>query len=259
MKQCVAGRSSWSPRILLALLVSCVGTFNSSLAADPAVASPPTEDYPWMSIAGWQGIHESFVKKAKDGKVDLVFIGDSITEQWRENAVWKKYYSALNPINFGIGGDLVQNVLWRITNGEVDNIKPKALVLLIGTNNTGNDKPEDIARGITTIVTTLRQKLPATKILVMGILPRGPDPKTPLRDKIAAVNDIVKKLADNKTIGYLDIGPQLLDKDGKLSGDVSPDSLHLSEKGYQIWAETMDPMLCKMMGRKETASSSAKP
>ena len=108
-------------------------------------------------------------------------------------------------------------------------------------------------------VTTLRQKLPATKILIMGILPRGPDPKTPLRDKITAVNDIVKKLADNKTVGYLDIGPQLLDKDGKLSGDVSPDSLHLSEKGYQIWAETMDPMLCKMMGSKKTANSSAKP
>lgn len=253
MKQRMHMAASWATRFLLAALVLCFGVFNTGLAADPAVSSPPTEDYPWMSIAGWQGIHDSFVKKAKESKVDLVFLGDSITEQWRENEIWKKYYAPLNPINFGIGGDLVQNVLWRITNGEVDNIKPKVLVLLIGTNNTGNDKPEDIARGITAIVTTLRQKLPTTKILVMGILPRGPDPKTPLRDKITAVNDIIKKLADNKTVGYLDIGPKLLDKDGKLPGDVSPDSLHLSEKGYQIWAEAMDPLLNRMMGKQSKA------
>ena len=201
-----------------------------------------------MSIAGWQGIHESFVKKTKEGKFDLLFIGDSITEQWRENAVWKKHYAALNPANFGIGGDLTQNVLWRVANGEVNGIKPKVVVLLIGTNNTGNDSPEDIARGITAIVHLLREKLPTTKVLLMGILPRGPEAKTPLRDKIAAVNNIIKKSADGRKVVYLDLGPKLLDKDGRLTGDVSPDSLHLSEKGYQIWAETMQPLLKKMMG-----------
>lgn len=203
-----------------------------------------------MSIAGWHGIHDSFVKKTEDGKIGLLFLGDSITEQWRENAVWKKYYSSLNPANFGIGGDLTQNVLWRVANGEVDRIKPKVAVLLIGTNNTGNDKPEDIARGITAIVELLRKKLPATKVLLLGVLPRGAEAKTPLRDKITAVNNSIRKLADGKMVDFLDLGPKLLDKDGKLTGEVSPDSLHLSEKGYQIWAETMDPVLKTMMGEK---------
>lgn len=247
MKQDVYRRSSVVLSALVSTLLLLAVAPGACLAADTAAASPPTEDYPWMSIAGWQGIHESFVKKTKEGKIDLLFVGDSITEQWRENAVWKKCFAARNPANFGIGGDLVQNVLWRMANGEVDGISPKVLVLLIGTNNTGNDNPEDIARGIAAVVDLLHKKLPTTKVVLMGILPRGPEPKTPLREKIAAVNEAVKKLADGKKTVYLDLGPALLDKDGKLPGDVSPDSLHLSEKGYQIWAEALEPLLAKMM------------
>ncbi len=257
MKRAVSGQSRLRVKALLSMFVMCAVTVGTCLAADPAVPAPPAENYPWMSIATWHGIHESFVKKTKADKIDLLFLGDSIMEQWRENAVWKKHYSPLNPANFGIGGDLTQNVLWRVANGEVDAIKPKVVVLLIGTNNTGNDKAEDIARGITAIVQLLGKKLPATKVLLLGILPRGAEAKTPLRDKIAAVNEVISKLADGKSVWYLDLGPKLLDKDGKLPGDVSPDSLHLSEKGYQVWAETMDPLLKKMMAVKTATGSAA--
>lgn len=241
------GRLHLGFKLVLSILAVAALTLGTCRAEDPAVPAPPSIDYPWMSIATWHGIHQNFLNKIKDGKIDLLFLGDSITEQWRENAVWKKYYSAMNPANFGIGGDLTQNLLWRVSNGEADGFQPKVAVVLIGTNNTGGDKPEDIARGIAAIVSVLREKLPTTKVLVLGILPRGLDAKTPLRDKIAAVNQLLEKQADGKMIVYLDLGPKLVDKDGILQADVAPDALHLSEKGYQIWAETMDPVLKKMM------------
>lgn len=250
MNQARRAKMPWSVKSLLVMLLVGSGTIGACLAADPAVPSPPTEDYPWMSIANWQNIHQSFVKKTQEGKVDLVFLGDSITEQWRNNAVWQKYYAPHNAVNFGIGGDLTQNVLWRVANGEADGIKPKALVLLIGTNNTGQNTPEETARGITAIVQALRKKLPSTKILLLGVLPRGVDAKTPLRDNIASINERIKKLDDGRMIRYLDIGPKLVDKDGRLPPEVSPDALHLSEKGYQIWAEAMAPLLNKMLGSK---------
>ncbi|MCY2927741.1 MAG: GDSL-type esterase/lipase family protein [Planctomycetota bacterium] len=244
MKSHAPRQSSW---LLSALL--CLAASTPSLAGNPSVASPPTEDYPWMSIANWHNIHQSFVAKAKEGKADVMFLGDSITEQWRNNAIWQKLYAPLNALNFGIGGDLTQNVLWRVLNGETENCKPKVVVLLIGTNNTGGNSAVEIAGGIKAIVEALRKNLPAAKILVLGILPRGPEAKTPLRDKIAAVNAATKKLADGKTVYYLDIGPKLLDKAGKLNGDVSPDALHLSEKGYQIWADAMAPLLAKLLAK----------
>ncbi|MCY2928766.1 MAG: GDSL-type esterase/lipase family protein [Planctomycetota bacterium] len=237
-------RSNW----LLASWL-CLAASAPAFAGNPSAASPPTEDYPWMSIANWHKIHESYVAKAKEGKAGLMFLGDSITEQWRNNAVWQKHYAPLNAVNFGIGGDLTQNVLWRILNGETENAKPKVVILLIGTNNTGGNTAEEIAAGVKANVDALRKKLPASKILVLGILPRGQEAKTPLRAKIAAVNAATKKLDDGKMVRYLDIGPKLLDKNGKLNGDVSPDALHLSEKGYQIWADAMAPLLARMLAK----------
>lgn len=243
--------SHWNIRLFALLLLLGSGINTVCLGGDPAVPALPAQDYPWMSIATWRGIHESFIKKGKESKIDLLFIGDSITEQWtrdQNKPVWEKFYGSHNPADFGIGGDLTENVLWRITNGEIDGIKPKVVVLLIGTNNTGPNSSEEIAKGITAIVKTLRTKLPATKILLLGILPRGAEPKTQLREKITAVNDAIKKLDDGKMVRYLDIGPKLLDNTGILQPDVAPDALHLSQKGYQIWAETMDPSLKQMLG-----------
>lgn len=242
-------QSSWLFASLLCLALLGGAASTAAFAGDPTVASPPTEDYPWMSIATWQGIHQSFVAKAKEGKAEVIFFGDSITEQWRNNAIWQKNYAPLNAANFGIGGDLTQNVLWRILNGETENAKPKVVILLIGTNNTGANTAVEIAAGVKANVDALRKKLPTSKILVLGILPRGPDAKTPLRDKIAAVNAATKKLDDGKMVRYLDIGPKLLDKNGKLNPDVSPDALHLSEKGYQIWSTAMAPLLAKMLAK----------
>jgi lysophospholipase L1-like esterase len=198
-------------------------------------------------------MHESFLKQAKEGNIDLLFLGDSITEGWagRGKDVWAKTYGKSNAANFGIGGDRTEHVLWRIDNGELDGIKPKVLVLMIGTNNTGGWSAEQIGVADTKIITEIHQKLPETKVLVLGVFPRGNDPKDPkteaLREKIKQINSTLAKLDDGKTTRYLDIGDKFLAPDGVLTKEIMPDYLHPNAKGYQIWADAMQPLLDEMM------------
>jgi lysophospholipase L1-like esterase len=200
----------------------------------------------------WRQLHEKYLQRAKEGSIDLLFLGDSITQGWNDNAVWKRHYAPRRAANMGIGGDRTQHVLWRIDNGEIDGINPKVVVLMIGTNNIGSNTPEEIAEGIQAIVTRLREKLPETKILLLGIFPRGKS-RTP--DQTAAevdprpgqVNEIIKSLDDGKTVIYRDIGKRFLDADGRIPKDVMPDFLHLSLKGYRIWADAIEPLLWELM------------
>ncbi len=189
--------------------------------------------------------HKEFLAIAKKGGVEVVFLGDSITQGWGNNATWKKHYAPLKAANFGIGGDQTGHVLWRITEGgELDSITPKVAVLMIGTNNSGRDSAEQIAAGITLIVKTIHQKTPTTKVLLLGVFPRGEKAGTPIRAKLAKINEIVSKLDDGgKTVKYLDIGEKFLSADGSLSKAVMPDFLHLSAKGYEIWADSINPTL----------------
>jgi lysophospholipase L1-like esterase len=190
--------------------------------------------------------HEGFVKIAAENKSGVMFLGDSITAGWkRAPAVWSAAFGAYQPANFGIKGDRTQHVLWRITNGELDGFTPKAIVLLIGTNNIGS-RPENIAGGITKIVETIHQKTPATKILLLAILPRGEKPG-PMRDSIKQVNTLIAKLDDGKSVFYLDFGDKLLEPDGTISKEVMWDFLHPTPKGYQICADAIAPKLAELM------------
>jgi lysophospholipase L1-like esterase len=235
--------------VLLALLSLTLWLHAGENPSEPA---PRNKEYNWMSIASWKQRHDNFLKRAKEGNIDVLFLGDSITEGWGGNAVWKKHYEPLKAANFGIGGDTTQNVLWRITTGgEIEGVSPKAIVLMIGTNNFGlhGDKPDDVAGGVETIVKTLRTKLPAAKILLLGIFPRDQKAESPIRAKIKTVNDRIAKLDDKTNIRYLDIGADLSNPDGTLSKEVMPDFLHLSQKGYEIWAEKMNPLLMQLLGK----------
>ena len=198
---------------------------------------------------GFVSAHERFVAIAKEGKTDLVFLGDSITAGWGgQKAIWEKSFGAYRPANFGIGGDRTQHVFWRITNGELDGIKPKAAVLMIGTNNSGSDSAEGIASGVTKIVETIRAKLPDTKILLLAVFPRGPKAEgNAQREKLKQVNAIIAKLDDGKSVFYLDIGDKFLQPDGTLTKEIMPDFLHLSPKGYQIWADSIETKLAALM------------
>jgi lysophospholipase L1-like esterase len=192
--------------------------------------------------------HEGFLADIKkmDGKIDLVLLGDSITDGWRGQKAWKESIEPLKALNLGIGGDRTQHVLWRIQHDELKGYKPKAFMIMIGTNNMGSDSAEDIAAGNKAIVEEIQKQHPDAKILLLGIFPRSPQPTDAVRDKIKKTNEIIAKL-DGKNVKYLDIGPKFLEKDGTLSKDIMPDFLHLSEKGYMIWAEAVDKDLKEML------------
>lgn len=223
---------------------------------DAAVAAPKI-DKEKKPDAGFIKKHESFVEIAKKGGVDVLFLGDSITAGWAGagKEVWAKSIAPLKAANFGIGGDRTQHVLWRITNGELEGISPKAVVLMIGTNNSGNNTPEQIAEGITVIVKTLREKLPKARILLLAVFPRGAKndktlevtPAEGLQPKIEAINKIIAKLDDGASVQVLDIGPKFLDEKKGLPKAIMPDFLHLSPKGYEIWAEAIKEPLAKML------------
>jgi beta-glucosidase len=200
---------------------------------------------------GWMTRHNSFNERVKKGNVDLVLIGDSITQGWEGGGkkVWEEFYAKRNAVNLGIGGDRTQHVLWRLDNGNIEGIKPKAAVLMIGTNNSGANTSEQIAAGVKAIVEKLRTKLPETKILVLAIFPRGPNNDDPRRKVNQGANEIIAKLADDKNVFYLDIGPKFLAEDGStLSKEIMQDLLHLNEKSYRIWAEATEPTLKKLLG-----------
>jgi lysophospholipase L1-like esterase len=199
----------------------------------------------------WMARHERFNERVREGDVDLIFLGDSITQGWEGAGkdVWGRYYGTRKAVNLGIGGDQTQHVLWRLDHGNVDGIKPKAAVVMIGTNNSGGDRSTapEMVDGVTAVMETLRAKLPGTRILLLGIFPRG-ERFNDQRGKILQVNQTIQKLDDGDFIRYLDIGHRFLEKDGSLSREIMPDFLHLSPKGYEIWAESIEETLAEMMG-----------
>ena len=217
---------------------------------DPAQPAARVREYSWMSTAVWKQKHETFLKRAKEGNCDLLFLGDSITEGWGNNAAWQKHYAPQKAVNLGIGGDTTQNVLWRLENGEVEGLAPKAVVVMIGTNNFGlhGDTPKDVVRGVVAVVGSVRKKLPKAKVLLLGIFPRDANPKAEIRNSLKKVNAEIAGLDDRKSVRFLDIGARFLAADGSLPKETMPDALHLSEKGYEIWAEAMNPLLKELMG-----------
>ena len=193
------------------------------------------------------------LQRAKDapGDYDIEFIGDSITQGWEGGGknVWTEYYGKRKVINFGVGGDRTQHVLWRFEQGQLADIKAKVAVVMIGTNNSGNDPEEDILAGITAIVRQIRIRQPSTKILLLGIFPRTKTFSIQ-RGKNLQVNQALARLDDGKNIFYLDIGSQLIEDDGSISKDIMPDALHPNEAGYKIWATAMEPKIKQLLGEK---------
>ena len=225
-----------------------------ALIATPCLVAAEEHDAikPVPRQGSWMTRHQSFNKRVAEGNVDLVFIGDSITQGWEGGGkeVWARFYGKRNAVNLGIGGDRTQHVIWRLDHDNVKNISPKAAVIMIGTNNSGSNTPEQIAEGVAAIVKQLRTKLPETQVLLLAVFPRGPDKNDKRRQVNEKTNDIFKKLADDKDVYYLDIGPKFLQEDGTLTREIMPDLLHLSEQGYTIWAESIEPTLKTLMGEK---------
>jgi lysophospholipase L1-like esterase len=252
-------RISWWLLPVVAAFVFLTATESFAQDTNAAVSSTAiinTAIIPAPRDEKWMARHAGFVQEAQKGGIDILFLGDSITDGWRNKGsnVWNKYYAPRRAANFGIGGDRTQHVLWRMEKGELDGIKPKVVVLMIGTNNTGKENDagkmrntvlETIA-GVQAVVKELRAKLPDSKILLLAIFPRS-TLDNPQRAQVALINTVIAKLDDGKTVRYLDIGPKFLGADGKVPEDIMPDFLHPNEQGYQIWADAMGPALDEML------------
>ena len=182
--------------------------------------------------------HESFVATAKKGDFDILFDGDSITDGWSTTgrAVLAKYFGDTKLANFGVSGDLAQGVLWGLQNGEGQG-KPRAIMLMIGTNNLQQYSAPEVAEGIGAIVLEMRKDFPDAKILLLGIFPRG-TPTDPYRAKVGEVNKIIARLDDQNHVFFMDLGSKFLDDKGALIG-FGGDNLHPNDKGYEIWAQAV--------------------
>jgi lysophospholipase L1-like esterase len=222
-------------------------------ATDAATPEPRTVDYDWMSVATWKEKHAADVAIAQKGGVDLLFVGDSITEgwEWGDGEHWKRHFAPLGAANFGVGGDTTQNLLWRLDNGDAGALKPKVVVVLIGTNNLGreNATPAEAARGAEAVVTKLRAAFPEAKIVLHGIFPCDYSPNAEVRQRVKDVNAKLARLDgfDGKVV-FRDIGPLFLEPDGSILPAVSPDGLHLTPEGYRRWASVLAPLVRELLG-----------
>jgi sialidase-1 len=218
-------------------------------ASSPTVpeSRPNTGKFAW-----WPARHAAKVDEARKGGIDVLFLGDSITQGWEATGkeIWQKHFAPLHAANFGFGGDSTQHALWRIQNGELGGLTPKVVVLLIGTNNARHSdaSPEQITDGIRALIAQIQTASPSTKILLLGILPRGPGPEDPTRQRCEAVNALLPALADGQRVHFINPGTKLLDATGTLRRDVAPDLLHLSVKGYSLLADPIRSKLTELLG-----------
>ncbi len=217
--------------------------------------------------------HEELLAKRKSGQIDVYFEGDSITRRWGASdeqykdllANWNANFKGWNAANFGWGGDKTQNMLWRLQNGELDDLSPKVIVLMAGTNNVGNATPlgnareraAEVARGVAAVVRELRKRAPQATVLVTGITPRDDNPAVmPIID---AANTQIAKLADGKSVRYVNINDRLAFPDGRLRDGMSPDGLHFTPRAYQEWANALKPLLTELLGPPATEDHAPAP
>src|SRR5215813_10436708 len=220
----------------------------SSLPADTAVA---------RSDRNSQIAHEQLLAKARHGGIDVYFLGDSITRRWGATdypeflANWKQNFYGWNAANFGWGGDTTQNILWRLENGELDGVNPKIIVILAGTNNVGRAAGDDskvagVTKGIKALVDLCRKKAPRATIILTAIFPRNDS--MAVIPTINRINENIARFADGQTVRFLNINDRLADTNGVLFEGVTVDKLHLTLKGYQIWADALRPVLTEILG-----------
>jgi arylsulfatase A-like enzyme/lysophospholipase L1-like esterase len=199
---------------------------------------------------GWKQRSELLSQRAQQSDVDLAFIGDSITQGWEEpgQSVWQEFYANRRAVNLGISGDRTEHLIWRLTHGNLGKMRPRAVVLMIGTNNTGHlmQEPEQVAEGVAAIVEIIQRKSPKTEIILLGVFPRGANAFDPARLNNVAINHYLQRMAKIPQVNYVDLSSVFIESDGSIRREVMPDLLHLSPVGYRLWAEALEPELEKL-------------
>jgi beta-glucosidase len=237
------------------LVAAALAVAAVTILAPFARAYDPSIGVPKHGNARFYELHAQHLKRAKQ-PMQLLFIGDSITEGWtKAPEIWAANYEKYQAANYGIGGDRTEHVIWRIEDGVLKGVKPKVVVLMLGTNNSGDHTGEQIAAADKKVVDLIRANIPEAKVLLLAIFPRGPrkNANGTLDDAVARMktiqeaNAILAKLDDGQHVRFLDIGAKFLGADGKIPDSLMPDQLHPNAAGYQIWADAMRPLLDEMM------------
>jgi lysophospholipase L1-like esterase len=223
-----------------------------TMASDcPNDTSPALIPAPQLARNWWMDWFRQKLKEPGRESAKLVFLGNSIIQGWESEGrdIWEQFYSHRAALNLGFSGDSTEHVLWRLHNGHIDGMNPELVVVMIGTNNTGQrrDPPEITACAIQLILHELTTRLPDSRILLLAIFPRSLKPDDPTRQLNEEINHLIAGFEDKKTIYYMDINEYFLDERGYLPKEIMPDFLHPNERGYRIWAETMEPMVQKML------------
>lgn len=236
-------------RITAAPVPGVVAQTCTDAQAQTVTPEPLTQAW---SLDWWLPRHENKLAEARamlaGGRgPQLVMIGDSITQSWEDigSALWQRHFAPLGALNLGFGGDKTENVLWRLQHGELDGLNPRVVTLLIGTNNTGDrmDPAPAVAAGVARVLQEIRQRLPGARVLLLAIFPREARPDAAMRRRNEQINALLAPLADGRQVHWLNLNDALMNADGTLSRDVMPDLLHLSERGYGLWAERLLPVL----------------
>ena len=224
-------------------------TYTTDIPATQAIYRPEPGETGWTA---WMKHHEDRKAWVKEPGVNLIMVGDSIVFRWSRvgKKVWDEYYAKRNAVNIGSSGDKTQHMLWHFQNGGLEGTNPKLVLVMIGTNNRGDPEKKgvDTAYGILALLKEIHKQLPESKILLMAIFPRGWTPQDKGRIRNEQINEIIRNYADNRTVYWLDISDVFLDDKGGLFKELMPDGLHPSEKGFQVWAEAMEPTIKKLLG-----------
>jgi len=242
-----------TPGLFLALLLAAnpIPAEQHATSMPPNFAIQPVEQDAEWAVEWWRPRHEEKLEQAREQDIDLLMLGDSITQGWEGPGaeVWKRYYEDRNAFNLGFGGDRTEHVLWRLQHGAVDGMNPRLVVLMIGTNNTGHrmDPAAYTAEGVAMIVGELRERLPDSRILLLAIFPRSVSPFNDMRERNAEINALISRLDDGDMIHYLDVNDIFLEADGTLRAELMPDLLHPNAAGYAEWAEAVEPVISRLM------------
>lgn len=232
---------------LFTLLLSSSLLFAQASCTNAPALIP--EDRP--ELEWWVNRHQEKLNQTDREEARLLFVGDSITQGWEGAGaeLWEEYYAPYGAHNIGFSGDRTEHVLWRLEDGAVDGLNPEVTIVMIGTNNTGHrqEAAECTAKGVELILNELTERLPDTQILLLSVFPRGGTPADDLRTINRGINEILAGYDSRPNVTWFDINSAFLNDDGVLSEDIMPDLLHPNETGYQIWAETMHPVLMGLL------------
>lgn len=216
----------------------------------PDRASPRRVDQPWMSLAEWRRLHERQLRAPHRKEASLVVLGDSIVEGWADSAAFRSRFRALTPLNLGVGGDHTQHLLWRIDQGILDGLAPRAAIVLIGVNNLGAEfSPDDTRRGIVAVVERVRQKLPETPVLLLSVLPAGAAASDGLRAKIVATNSQLSSIELPANVRLANVGGIFLERDGSIPKALMGDFLHPTALGQERLSAAVRPLVDELLAR----------